>query len=130
MKKEIKNRFGVKVGDIFSSSWGYDETHNSFFQVVKVIGETSVRVREINPVVISVDHVGPMSEDITYKLTRDLLPPSSFSVFIKDQKNGDLKRLKSFRADGVSDPQFYLSSFANAYYCKPGTIEVYESNYR
>ena len=67
--------------------------------------------------------------DRTYKLTNELLPPAHHSVFIKDQENGDLKRLKSYAADGKSNPQFYLSSFADAYYCEGDTITKYESWY-
>ena len=47
----ITNKFGVKPGDIYSTSWGYDETHVNFYQVTRVtaakaellpIGATSV----------------------------------------------------------------------------------------
>ena len=44
-----KNAFGVKVGDIFSASWGYEQTNNDFFQVIALVGEKSVRVREVHP---------------------------------------------------------------------------------
>lgn len=30
------NKYGVKVGDIFYASWGYDETHVNFYEVVRV----------------------------------------------------------------------------------------------
>lgn len=30
------NRYGVKPGDIYSASFGYDETHVCFYQVVRV----------------------------------------------------------------------------------------------
>lgn len=36
----------VKVGDIFETSWGYEQTNVDFFQVVKVTGK-SVVVRHI-----------------------------------------------------------------------------------
>jgi hypothetical protein len=32
----ITNRYGVTPGDIYSTSWGYDETHVNFYQVVRV----------------------------------------------------------------------------------------------
>ena len=70
-----------------------------------------------------------MSADRVYKLTRDILPAADRSTFINDQVNGDLKRLKSFAADGVSDPQFTVSSYANAHFCTGKTIKVYESWY-
>ena len=123
------NKFGVKVGDIFSASWGYEQTQTDFFQVVELVGALSVRVREVNPPIARRDAVSPMSEDRVYQLSRDILPPASHSVFINDQERGDIKRLKSFSADGVSNPQFNLSSFANAYYCEPGEHKAYESWY-
>ena len=123
------NKFGVKVGDLFHASWGYDQTNNDFFQVVALVGESSVRVREVHPPMIESRATGPDAEDRVFKITKDLLPAAPFSVFIKDQEKGDLKRLKSYAADGKSNPQFNLSSFANAYYCGGDTIKVYESWY-
>jgi len=125
------NKFGVKVGDIFYSSWGYDQTNNDFFQVIALVGETSVRVREVNPVCEKSDAVCWAAEDRVFSTNTNgkLLPPSSFSVFIKDQEKGDLKRLKSYAADGKSNPQFSISSYADAHLCSGETIKVYESWY-
>lgn len=123
------NKYNVQVGDIFSASWGYEQTNNDFFQVVEVVGKSSVRVREVHPPIIKTDAVGPMAEDREYKITRGLLPPAERSVFIKDQVKGDLKRLRSYAADGVSNPQFYLTSYADAHYCNPGKMKTYESWY-
>lgn len=124
------NKYGVQVGDLFSASWGYEQTNNDFFQVVELVGASSVRVREVYPEIVSTKAVSSMSEDRTVKVSREMLPAAPHSVFIKDQERGDLKRLKSYAADGVSNPQFNLSSFADAYYCTPGTdLTVYESWY-
>lgn len=132
-KKERKpvliNKYGVKVGNIFSVSWGYEQTNVDFFQVIALVGTSSVRVREVYLQITKETAVSGMSADRTYKLTNKLLPPAHHSVFIKDQENGDLKRLKSYATDGKSNPQFYLSSFADAYYCEGDTITKYESWY-
>lgn len=129
-KSATVNKYGVQVGDIFHSSWGYEQTNNDFFQVIELVGSSSVRVREVYPPIIETHAVSGMSEDRIYSISRDLLPPAPSSVFIKDQERGDLKRLKSYAADGVSNPQFNLSSFADAYYCAPGQLKtVYESWY-
>ena len=129
-KAETVNKYGVKVGDLFRASWGYEQTNNDFFQVVELVGASSVRVREVYPEIVSTKTVSSMSEDRTIKISREILPAAPRSVFIKDQERGDLKRLKSYAADGVSNPQFNLSSFADAYYCTPGTdLTVYESWY-
>lgn len=126
--KTQKNKFGVQVGDIFSASWGYDQTNVDFFQVIKLVGNCSVRVREVRPQLINEAPTCGMAADRTYKLTRDILPAAR-GVFIKDDVNGDLKRLKSYAADGVSNPVFSISSYADAHLCTSETTTVYESWY-
>ena len=132
-KAEKKNAFGVKVGDIFSASWGYEQTNNDFFQVIALVGEKSVRVREVNPPIVSRDPVSGMSEDRVYKLTGELLPPAPYSVFIKDQENGDLKRLKpGYYQDEQKAKEncfFAISSYADASKCNNEYEKVYESWY-
>ncbi len=134
VKPEKKNIFGVQVGDIFSASWGYDQTQVDFFQVIALVGEKSVRVREVVPQMIDEQPTCSMAADRTYKITRDLLPASAYSVFINDQEKGDLKQLK---AGYCQDPNqanancyFKLSSFASAHKCNGDTATVYESWYR
>lgn len=104
---EKVNKYGVKVGDIFSMSWGYEQTNVDFFQVVKVCGETSVRVREVSPEIINRDGICWASENRTYKIVSDLIAPDSRSVFINDQTNGDIKRVS-------------VSGYNNAPYIKVG----------
>jgi len=127
--KPEANRYGVQVGDLFSASWGYDQTNVDFFQVIALVGTASVRVRQVNPPMIDEAPTGPMAANRTYKITRKLLPAAPCSVFIKDQERGDLKRLTSYAADGISNPQFRISSFANAHYCTCDTMTAYESWY-
>ena len=125
---EKKNKFGVKVGDIFRATWGYDQTNNDFFQVVSLCGESSVRVREVNPPMLSSRATGPDAEDRVFQTGNlPILPPISNPSFIKDQEKGDLKRLK--RYDETCSAEFYLTSYTNAYHCPGDTIKVYESWY-
>lgn len=37
----------LKVGDLLSSSWGYDQTNIDFYQVVEVIGAHTVKIEKI-----------------------------------------------------------------------------------
>lgn len=37
----------VKVGDIFRSSWGYDQTNIDYYQCVRLVGKKMMEVREI-----------------------------------------------------------------------------------
>lgn len=126
------NKYGVKVGDLFRCSWGYDQTQNDFYQVIALCGSSSVRVREVCPEMIESRGISWGAEDRIYNTNThgELLPPVENSCFIKDQERGDLKKLKSYAADGVSNPQFAVSSYANAYHCGTDTTKVYESWYR
>lgn len=132
-KAEKKNVFGVKVGDMFSASWGYEQTNNDFFQVIALVGEKSVRVREVNPPIVRRDPVSGMAEDRVYKITGEILPPSPHSVFIKDQEKGDLKRIKPgyFQDEEKAKNNCYfdISSYASAYKCNGEIKKVYESWY-
>ena len=132
--KEKVNKYGVKVGDIFYSSWGYDQTQTDFFQVIALVGETSVKVREVYPTMIDENPTCSMAADRTYKLTNELLPASSHSVFIDDQEHGDLKRIKAGWGKTTEEKNascyFTLSSFATAHKCNGETVTVYESWYR
>lgn len=46
-KKKVVNIHGVKVGDIFRMSWGYEQTNVDYFQVVELKGSTMIKIREI-----------------------------------------------------------------------------------
>ena len=83
------------MGDLFYITWGYDQTNNSFFQVVALVGKQSIRIRQVSPEVLERIPCGHMSEDVRYKVPEpgEMLPPRSHSVFIKDEENGDVKRL-------------------------------------
>ena len=124
-KVEKANKYGVKVGDIFEASWGYDQTNVDFFQVVALCGEQSVRVRGVQPRLIEEDAVSGMSSDRTYAITNEILPPRS-NVFIKDNEKGDLKRLNGKKDSGV---YIRIDSFALAYKVEGDKIKCYESWY-
>lgn len=131
-KAEKLNKYGVKVGDLFSASWGWEQTNVNFFQVIALVGEYSVRVREVYPE-YEEEAVSGMSEYRTYKLTNEILAPASSSVFIKDQEKGDLKRIKAGYGatpeEALQNCYFKLDSFANAHKCNGETAKEYVSWY-
>ena len=94
-KAEKANKFGVKVGDIFHMSWGYEQTNADFFQVVSLCGESSVRVVEVKPEIINRNPTCSMAEDRTYRITSKLLPHYK-GIFVKDNEKGDIKRLSDY----------------------------------
>ena len=87
----------------------------------------------MNPPIVSREAVSGMSEDRVYKLTGELFPPAPHSVFIKDQENGDLKRLKpGYYQDEQKAKEncfFAISSYADATKCNSEYEKVYESWY-
>lgn len=127
-KAEKVNKYGVKVGDIFCSSWGYEQTNVDFYQVIALAGAESVRVVAVHPEVIKTEAYTGMSADYTYKITRDLLPAVK-DFRIKDTEKGDLKRVKSYAADGVSDPLIDITSCEHAHLRQPGECTEYVSWY-
>ena len=101
-KPATTNQYGVKVGDLFVSSWGYEQTNVDYYQVVSVHGKSSVRVREVRPQLVSVDGICGISQNVTIEIPRgEMLPYSDRSCSINDQERGDLKRVKAY-GDSVS----------------------------
>ena len=47
-KKKPVNKYGVKVGDVFYDSWGYNQTNIDFYQVVALKGATTVELKALN----------------------------------------------------------------------------------
>lgn len=50
--KEVVNKYGVQVGDVFYNSWGYEQTNIDFYEVVKLRGKTQIVVRPIKSEVV------------------------------------------------------------------------------
>lgn len=113
VKSEIK---GLKVGDVLISSWGYEQTNVDAFQVVALVGSSSVRVKEVVLPVRKTKSNGMMSEDLILYQPDHLLKPVNRPTFIKDNEKGDLKRVQEKRAE----PFIKINSFANAYKLKDG----------
>lgn len=132
-KEQAANEYGVKVGDMFVCSWGWEQTNVDFFQVVALVGRSSVRVREVRPPLVGESATGPMAADRTYKVTGELLPPAPDSIFIKDQERGDLKRINpGYYSDPAEARKNCCIRFGGHYYaykCNGKTSKQYESWY-
>ena len=115
---------GVKVGDLFSITWGYEQTNNDFFQVIALVGKQSVRIRQVSPEVLERIPCSHMSEDVRYKVPEpgEMLPPCNYSVFIKDEEKGDIKRLTdtaygpAFRVEGHLATLYKGETLYNSWY--------------
>lgn len=95
----------VKVGDIFVSSWGYDQTNIDFYQVVKMSGF----MVDIRP--LRTDNVGSSGDMSYYEMPRH-------GVFLDPEKFGD--RAKTLRKKvqkgwgGGDSVYLRLTSFSSA----------------
>lgn len=89
--QEQKNYLGIKVGDIFHYSWGYEQTNCDYFQVVGLKGNKSVIIREI---------AYKITETIGYESYKVRPVKDSFlkdSQFITNNEVGALKQVKGLK---------------------------------
>lgn len=122
----------VKIGDVFSCSWGYEQTNVDFFQVIAKVGKNSVRIRQVKPLMVADQASGPMAANREYQIPAngELLPAADHSVFIEDQDNGDLKRVDGYiDNNGAVRAAIKMRSYAYAYREAPGVVRCYESWY-
>jgi hypothetical protein len=91
-----------KVGDLFYSSWGYDQTNTDFYQIVRVISDNSVEVRKVEG-----------------KETSRDTPMSGFVTPVKDSFIGD-SMTKRLNYSIESSPMFKIASYAWAHPTKIG----------
>lgn len=88
----------IAVGDIFVSSWGYDQTNVDYFQVTELKGPKMVLVREIGGKVVDRDSHGT-SETVVAVPDKFVGPPM----------------LKKIRGGAKNTLSFKVNSFASAY---------------
>jgi len=125
--KEVINEYGVKVGDVFHMSWGYDQTNNDFFQVVEVTAKKA-RVVEVSPS-YQTNWATGMAEDrtLTYK-EGEMLPRVKNSFWIKDNEKGELKTIRDYSQNKEHPEIVIRSGHYWASRCSTGTT-FYESWY-
>lgn len=87
-KQDKKNYLGVKIGDIFSFSWGYEQSNINYFQVVGLKGTKQVIIREI------AYKITETTGYESYKVApcKDVFLENS--QFIKDNEIGAVKQVK------------------------------------
>lgn len=90
------NKYGVKVGDVFYASWGYDETHVNFYQVVRV----TTAAAEVVPVVSeAVERNGCYGDQVVpTNLVKD------WDVLIRVSRE-DARKSKLCKFKGYSTPE-------------------------
>lgn len=101
---QVKNKAGVKVGDIFYASWGYDQTNVDWYQVVDVTA-SGCYILPIGSKRVGFDTVMPVKNDFG---DRDVLLDANNKI----SKKGVFKRTLVSGYDG--EVYLRLSSFAFA----------------
>jgi hypothetical protein len=123
-KVEKVNIHGVKVGDIFVMSWGYDQTNVDYFQVVELKGSQMVKIREIASKFVRA--ASPMSGYV--KPVKDAF--LTYSLFTSDKKGEYNNNNGIFKKTLKMGDTIYLnmSSYANAYLTNENS-EHFESSW-
>ncbi len=85
----------VKVGDIYRTSWGYDQTNVEFFEVTKLIGKKMCELREI----ASASHDRGQGSEICVPQSGSYLAPR----FEGDDRGQPLRRLIQDRRIKIDD---------------------------
>lgn len=77
----------LKVGDILSASWGYEQTNVDFYQVIALKGKTMVTVKECCLEANDVSYHTSMSRDVSYNME---------SVTIKEDAEPITRKVKNY----------------------------------
>lgn len=93
----------VKVGDIFKSSWGYDQTNIDFYEVTAVSGKTATFCA-----------IKALADSDGYLSGNCVPAPGSF-------KGTPFKKLIQYTS-ATSDPHIRINSFSNAWRIKPVAV--------
>lgn len=120
--KTVENELGIKVGDIFEMSWGYEQTNVDFFQVVALKGKTQVIIKEVVLKEKEEEYMPHgMARDASFDITQAV--PVKHSIFVKDNEKGMIKKVLGTK----ERPYLNMASYANAYKYKGE--KLYESWY-
>ncbi len=90
-KQTQQNYLGIKIGDIFHYSWGYEQTNANYFQVVGLRGRKQIIIREISYEIAETTGLD------SYKVRpcKDIFLKDS--QFIKDNITGATKQVKCLK---------------------------------
>lgn len=80
MSKKFSNE-GIKVGDFFYNSWGYDQTNIDYYKVVALVGKSSVKLLPV------------VSKTVSSNPPAEMVVPgddeADFDVILTSKKPGD-----------------------------------------
>lgn len=110
----------AKIGDIFSISWGYDQTNVNFYRIKALRGKTQAVIEPVE-MKRKISSTGFMCQDASYNINTATL--KSRDVFINDVQKGKIVKFQNYYND---IPSFSLEGhIATPYHGQT----VYESWY-
>ena len=104
----------VKVGDVFVSSWGYEQTNIDYYQVVGIKGKSTLTLREISAEVVESTH---------YDAGRKVPSKDNFIGEAFD------KRANIYKIGNNVNVRVSLNSFSSASLKQPEADGSYKSDY-
>lgn len=110
MEKLIFSNGEVSVNDVFASSWGYEQTNVSFYQVIALHGKKSVTVREISGEVVESDKY--YNGKVKPRLNNFIGEP--FKKQVNERGNRPALRIESFESAYLTNPDRALD-FTTSY---------------
>lgn len=129
-KAEKVNKYGIKVGDMFVASWGYEQTNLNYYQVTEIVGSEYVMVSEVYPVEICDEAVSGMSRNVKILDPRGhmLEKKKGWCCGIEDNEKGTKKKIIKLSYNGQDDYMIKIDSCIRAY-IQRGDRTYYESWY-
>ena len=97
-KKPAKvNKYGVKVGDLFVASWGYEQTNLNYYQVTEILGAEYVMISEVYPVISEEKNYTGMSRDVTVLDPCGMMleKKQGWTIAIEDNEKGAKRKVKN-----------------------------------
>jgi len=107
---------GFEIGDLFMSSWGYDQTNIDYYEVVAVSGK-----------MLTLRKIASEAEEDGFMTGKCVPIPGQYI-------SEPFKKLaqKGYSGSGPKDGYISIASYANAYYMKPieyvGKAPIYEAS--
>ena len=106
--KNVNVDHSLRVGDILYSSWGYEQTNNTFFRVEKLVGKTMVALREVFLGIKDSDATGVDAEDRYYD--------TSVWSYNENEPEEITKKVKNYSQDKSPESDFVnINSFMSAH---------------
>lgn len=109
-EKPTQNEEGVHVGDIFYTSWGYEQTNVDFYQVIELRGRHTAIISEIRG---QIRETGNMAGQI--RAVRDGFTKDTKRYTVRTKKTGNVVLVSIPYSSAHREPAWATDEFAEHY---------------